>query len=72
MKQLLSEYPNCSPQNFSRSDFLRSMASGGFILSEKEEIGATADSGNNIGFSFHRAGEKMQLLSYLARVGPLS
>lgn len=72
MKQLLSEYPNCSPQNFSRSDFLRSMSSGGFILSEKEEIGATADSGNNIGFSFHRTGEKMQLLSYLARVGPLS
>ena len=70
MRQLLEEYPSCSPQNFSRPYFLRSMASSGFLISESEEIGTTTDSGDNIGFSFHKTGEKMQLLSYLARSSP--
>ena len=70
MKQLLSEYPSCSPSNFSRSCFLSSMRAAGFQLQESEEIGFTTDSGNNIGFSFHQTGEKMQLFSYLARISP--
>lgn len=66
MKNLLSAYSECSPNNFSLPYFLEQAAASGIRLSDSEDCGFTTDSGNNLGFSFHQTGEKMHLMSYLA------
>ncbi len=67
MKQLLAEYPESSPRNFSLPFFLEQMKDAGFTIQRRQDCGYTTSSGNNIGFSFHCEGEKMHLESYLAR-----
>ena len=42
------------------------MELGGFRVVEREDIGYTTSSGDNIGFSFHQEGERMYLMPYLA------
>ena len=66
MKNLLREYPECSPSNFSIQFFLDQMKSTGFNLMKRHGCGFTTSSGNNIGFSFHSEGDKMHLESYVA------
>jgi hypothetical protein len=68
MKRLLEEYPTCAEYNFSKHYFDGAMKKGGYGYVSFEEIGSTADSGENIGFSFHQTGEHMHLFSYLAKV----
>lgn len=64
MEALRREYPQCSAKNFNLPYFLESMEGK---ISEHEDCGSTTSSGANIGFSFHREGEKMFLRSYLAK-----
>ena len=66
MKKLLSEYPECSPRNFSLPFFLAQMKASGFTIVKRQDCGFTTSSGNNIGFSFHCENEKMHLESYVA------
>lgn len=66
MEKLLSEYPECSPRNFSLSFFLTQMKASGFTITSRQDCGFTTSSGNNIGFSFHCEKEKMHLESYVA------
>lgn len=66
MRQLLSQYPECSPRNFHLDYFLTSLKESGFQLEESEDCGSVTDSGNNLGFGFHVKGEKMHLLPYYA------
>ena len=66
MKKLLSEYPECSPRNFSLPFFLTQMKASGFTIVKRQDCGFTTSSGNNIGFSFHCEKEKMHLESYVA------
>ncbi len=67
MRTLLSEYPTCTEYNFSLAYFRRELSASGFALRDSESVGYTADSGNNIGFSFHAKGEQMHLYAYLAQ-----
>lgn len=64
METLLREYPTCSHDNFKLQYFLDNMRGK---LVEQEDCGFTTSSGNNIGFSFHKEGEKMYLRSYLGK-----
>lgn len=64
MKTLLMEYPTVSKNNFNIQYFSEKM---GESILEYEDCGYTESSGDNIGFSFHRDGEKMYLRSYLAK-----
>lgn len=64
METLLREYPTCSNDNFNLQYFLDNMHGK---LIEQEDCGFTTSSGNNIGFSFHKEGEKMYLRSYLGK-----
>ena len=66
MQKLLSEYPECSPKNFSLAFFLTQMKASGFTIIKRRDCGFTTSSGNNIGFSFHCEYEKMHLESYVA------
>lgn len=63
MATLLKEYPTCASHNFSLPYFLSNMKDK---IQEQEDCGFTISSGANIGFSFHKEGEKMYLHSYLA------
>jgi len=66
MQKLLREYPESYVNNFSKQYFLKSIKNG-FKMIDSDELGYTADSGENLGFSFHITGERMHLLSYLAQ-----
>ena len=67
MRTLLSQYPECSANNFSLPYFKNSLAESGFILKDCEPLDAVTDSGNNLGFGFHQKGEKMYLMPYYAQ-----
>lgn len=64
MKLLLSQYPECSENNFNLRYFREELRKNGFKLLYEEDCGCTTDSGNNLGFGFHVKGEKMHLLPY--------
>ncbi|MDL2217915.1 MerR family transcriptional regulator [Christensenellaceae bacterium OttesenSCG-928-M15] len=65
MRRLMKEYPESYHENFHKEYFLKSMEKN-FHMLEMEDAGYTTESGENLGFSFHVAGEKMFLLPYLA------
>ena len=67
MRTLLSQYPECSANNFSLPYFKNSLAESDFILKDYESLDAVTDSGNNLGFGFHQKGEKMYLMPYYAQ-----
>lgn len=66
MQRLLREYPTCSPKNFSLQSFEQEMQENGLRFLQRETVGYTTSSGDNIGFSFHCEGERMYLMPYLA------
>lgn len=68
MAELLSTYPQCSADNFSLPWFMSEIQESGFDLAWHKVCGFTTDSGQNLGFSFHHKGERMYLMSYLARL----
>lgn len=65
VNRLLNEYPESYRGNFDKKYFLASMEEH-FHITEKEELGYTRDSGENLGFSFHIKGERMHLMTYQA------
>lgn len=68
MNKLLSDYPQCSSDNFSLSWFTKQIVESGFEITKNRVCGYTTDSGNNLGFSFHHKGEKMYLMSYSGHI----
>jgi DNA-binding transcriptional MerR regulator len=67
-KSLQNEYPECKSNNFVWKDYKQMLLSQGYVLTHEDYIGFTLDSGNNVGFSYHVAGDKLHLHSYEAKM----
>lgn len=67
MENLMAQYPEAYEKNFSRDWFFQSLKESGYVPTDWEDCGFTRDSGANLGFGFHKKGEKMHLLPYLAK-----
>ena len=67
MENLMAQYPEAYEKNFSRDWFFQSLKESGYVPTDWEDCGFTTDSGANLGFGFHKKGEKMHLLPYLAK-----
>lgn len=63
MKNLLSEYPESSPDNFSLSFFTNSLKRN-FRLTDRCDCECSLDSGENLGLGFHEKGDEMHLWAY--------
>ncbi|ATW26775.1 MerR family transcriptional regulator [Candidatus Formimonas warabiya] len=68
-KKLKLEYPENYINNFDFQFFLKSLQDCNFKMLEKNHIGSTTISGDNLAFSFHIDGENLYMDSFLAQTG---
>ena len=66
-KKLKAEYPENFINNFNYQYFINSIENCRIKILEKNQIGITTDSGENLAFSFHHEGENMYIDSFLAK-----
>lgn len=69
IKNLVAQYPENHPLNYTQSYFLENVK-GVYCTVEKKQIGMSLDSGEGLTFIFHQAGEKLYIDSFDLENGP--